>query len=329
MMKELFTNLREVQVPVTVKKRIVIFLLILTVGLFGMTATAQAQNTPINAMEIFLWEDHMNMRSTITVYGMLNPEEAELPVTVNFGFLEGFEFKTLLHIDVETGESLSEIEPETSTQEFEEATIVNYTFTLTESYVFFAGFEVAGGIFDWETEMGDSPLAHFAYLPPNDLDWLTVGFISPSPALIGAGADVEFLEIMEQGELYGITRFDVPEGELQDFVVAFGSRAARDAAIEAAIAEEEAAAEAQRLAEDHWYRFTVWATSPVGLVVLGTAVVVLSIVAVVIVLVLKQRNNNRFDDDSSDNFTYVPDDDVFNNESADLFVGDSDARKAE
>jgi len=269
-----------------------------------MVGTAQATETPLAEMSIFLWEDVEGRRTTITIWGLVDPDTTELPATVSFQFLEGFTFKQLNGFNIETLEHKDDIEPETKLVDGS----IEYTFTLSEDFGFFAGFEIPGGVFEVTPEMGNTPLGHFAFIPPNDLEALTVGFVSPSPELVGAGTDVYFLIELEEGELYGITRTDVSGGEVQEFTIAFGSRAARDEALAAAAEAEAAAAEAQRRADDPWYRFTSWLTSPIGLITSGGAVIVIAVTAIVVVLLINQRSRGTDDDDSDNDADDVPGD---------------------
>gem|GEM_PF-2877112 len=283
----------ERRIAVTVKTRIFITLLVLVVGLFGISTTAQAaEEADLISLSIFLMEIPEENRSTLTVYGLVDPEEVELPVTVSFGFLEMFEFKQLAEMGFETGQMLGDIEfDSTEVITADDGSEVIYTLTLTEGHGFFAGFEIDSLLYDRSTEMGDMPMAYFIYLPLTDLPVLTVGFISPSPELIGAGADVELLAQLEDGELYGITRFDVSPDEPQEFTVAFASRASRDAALAAA-------AEAERLADDPWYQIRTWIASPIGIATVGLSIAVLAGITMVVVLMLNQRKK------SSDNYDY-------------------------
>jgi hypothetical protein len=252
-------------------------------------------NAPIQAMWIYLMENREEGRSTITVYGAIDPY-TPLPAQVSFHFIEEFDVSMIEETSFETGEPLGEIDfsyRASDLAEFEN--LVTYTFTLTEDHSFVAGFSIEAALFDTETEMGDAPLASFAFVPPNDLQGLVVGFVAPSPEHVGAGGreDVILLADTEDGEIYGIVREDVPGGTLQEYLIAFGSRESRDAALAEAAAAEAASAEATPGISD-------WITSPTGLISIGSALIFLVTVALIIILLTRQQKGSDDDDDSSD-----------------------------
>ena len=138
-------------------------------------------------------------------------------------------------------------------------------------------------------EMGDNPLAMFTFVAPNDLEMLGVGFVAPSVEHVGAGRDVVFIAETDEGEVYGIIRENVPGGELQEFVIAFGSREARDAALAEAMGSEEATPTALD-----------WFTTPTGMVIVGSTVVLLVAVALFVVVM---RRGQGVDVEGDDDFS--------------------------
>ena len=283
-----------------IKMRILLILSLSLLGFFGTLPAAYAAYVPIETMNILLWEDGENERTTVTVFGFVDPE-LELPVEVKFYFVEDYELSLLDQMPNDTTIIVEQNALEYSSSpadldDFENLT--KYSFTLTEGHSFVAGFSIGLPLFEIEMEMGDSPLAMFTFVAPNDLEVLGVGFVSPSFERVGAGTDVIFIGETDEGEIYGIIREDVPGGELQEFVIAFGSREARDAALAAAAGPEEAAP-------------TVldWFTTPVGMVAVGSVVVLL--VAVVLFVVVMRRSKGVVvegdDDDFGDEYELADD----------------------
>jgi hypothetical protein len=213
------------------------------------------------------------------MFGILK-EDAKLPATTTFSFPATFKLQMMKEIDITTGEQIKDAQHKEKDSEGS----LDYTVTLSEGRGFVAGFELEGSIYD-RSQMGGAPLASLMFVPPSDLAQLSVGFLAPSKEFVGAGTDVELLGESAEGEVYGIVRANVKKGERQTFVVAFGSRAERDAALAAKDAESQAASEAAR-------QSTVlgWLTTPAGLIVSVTALIIaLAVVAVVVLLRQQQR----------------------------------------
>ena len=258
---------------------------------------------PIQAIWIYLFEDAGDdaeePRTTITMTGAIDPY-TPLPAKVMFYFAEDFQLNMLEQADFDTGESLGDLEyvsGPTAHEDFENLT--TYTFELTEGHVFNAGLEISLPLFDTEAmPIGDSPMGSFSFVPPNDLYGLVVGFVAPSEDRVGVSAGEESTVLLgetEEGEIYGIVRENVPGDELQEYLIAFGSREARDAALAAATAE--GSIEGTPTAVDN---AVAWLSSPFGMIVAGS-ILVLAIAGTLIV-VLWRRNNAvvNFDDDPHD-----------------------------
>jgi len=122
--------------------------------------------------------------------------------------------------------------------------------------------------------------------------------VSPDFELVGAGRDIVFIGEADEGEIYGVVRQDVPGGELQEVVVAFASRESRDAQLAAAMTSEEATPTAMD-----------WFTTPVGMVTVGSAVVLLVAVALFIVVMRRNKDVVVEDDDDFDGEDDVADED--------------------
>ncbi|MCL2746541.1 MAG: hypothetical protein FWE48_05595 [Coriobacteriia bacterium] len=251
---------------------------------------------PLQAMWVYLFEDAgfdaEEPRTTVTVTGAIDPY-TPLPAKVMFYFGDDYELNMLEQLDFDTGESLGELEyvsGPSALDDFENLT--TYTFSLTEGHVFNAGFEIPLALFDPEMAMGDSPLAAFTFVPPNDLYGLVVGIVSPSPDLVGAGGQEAAVLIGEtdEGEIYGIVREDVPGGELQEYLIAFGSREARDAALAAA------AETAEETTPTAMGRVGDWFSSPAGMIIAGSALVLLIALVLVVILVARQRRIGEYDE---------------------------------
>jgi len=274
--------------------------------------------TPLQAMWIYLFEeagaDADEPRTTVTVTGAIDPY-TPLPATVMFHFGNDYELSMLDQMNFDTGDSLGELEytaGPSNLDDFENLT--TYTFTLTEGHVFNAGFEIPLFLFDPDVAMGGSPLASFNFVPPNDLYGLVVAFVSPSPDLVGAGGQepVQLIGETEEGELYAIIREDVPGGELQEYLIAFGSREARDAAL------AEAEAISVETTPTAMGNAIAWLNSPTGMIIAGSTLVLLIATVLIVVVLKRQRGEDATDGDDSD-----PADDS-NSDSADNEPSDSD-----
>jgi len=271
-----------------IKPRILLILSLSLLGFFGSLPVAHAAYAPIEMMNILLWEDRENARTTATVFGFVDPG-LELPLEVKFYFVEDYELSLLDQLPDDTTMVVEQnaLEFTSSPAELEAfENLVKYSFTLTEGHSFVAGFSIDLPLFDIEMEMGNNPLAMFTFVPPNDLLELGVGFVSPGFEHVGAGTDVVFIGETDEGEIYGIIRENVPGGELQEFVIAFGSRESRDAVLAAATGSEEAAPTAMD-----------WFTTPVGMVAVGSAAVLLVAVALFIVVMRRGKGVVVEDDD--------------------------------
>ena len=296
-----YSSIKKGQILSMTRTRILLILSLILLGLFGALSTAHAAYAPIEAMNILLWEDSENERTTATVFGSVNPE-LELPVDVKFYFVEGYELSLLDQMPIDSTlvveqNALEYTRAPSDLEDFEN--LVKYSFTLTEGHAFVAGLSIDLPLFEIEMEMGDSPLALFTFVPPNDLEVLGVGFVAPSFEHVGAGSDVVFIGETDEGEIYGIIRENVPGGELQEFVIAFGSRESRDAQLAALMASEEATPTALD-----------WFTTPAGMVITGSTVVLL--IAVALFIVVMRRNRKVIvedDDDFDDEDELVVDDD--------------------
>ncbi|MCL2403526.1 MAG: hypothetical protein FWC86_04790 [Coriobacteriia bacterium] len=280
---------------------------------------AASGSASIQAIWINLLETEEG-RTAVTLTGIIDPY-TPLPIQAMFYFVEDYELGLIEELDFDTGEPLREIEYEVTPSDNEDfENLVIYSFTLHEGHVFQAHFVIDLPLFDHDSEMGDAPLASFNFLPPNDLDGLVVGFTSPSPDRVGAGGQEEIilLDETEDGEIYGIVREGVPGGELQEFLIAFGSREARDEAI----AEAEAAAEAVAAAN------APWISTPVGMVTVGSAIVLIVAAAAIFVLVARGKNVGAADIQDDDYEADVDDEVDANNEADadDVIVDEDDER---
>jgi len=243
-----------------------VFLLCLSLTLIPVSR-ALAKESPLTDMMIIGAESEEEARSTITIYGGVDPDTT-LPTTVRFSFLTSFKLEEIAEVNTETGERLGELR---YTAEEDNMSTV-YTFTLTKGRGFFAGLFIEDPIFDRSTQMGETaPLASLMISPLDDLKTLTVGFVAPSVDYVGSGTEVVYIGTDEDGkEIYGIPRTDVKAGEMQSFVVAFTSREKRDAALEEKSAEASAAAEAARQ-QTLAYKLT----TPLSLSIIGAVFVLL------------------------------------------------------
>jgi len=261
-------------------------------GGITVTPTAPEGYAPVQAMQIILWEDTAAGRTTATVRGTIDPY-TPLPAQVRFYFQNEYVLGDMQQVDFDTGEIIGPIEYTTIVGENEDfENLTTYVVELTEGTVFSAGFSIDTLLFAEESQMGDSPLATFNFVPPNDLFGLVVGFVSPSEDRVGAGGqeDVVLIGETDEGEVYGVVRENVPGGEVQDYLIAFGSREARDAALAAAAEAAEAAA-SEEATPTAWGRAVNWATTPLGLVLIGAGVVLVAAVAVIVVLALRRRGD--------------------------------------
>jgi len=272
-----------------IRTRILLILSLVFFGFFGTLSAAYAAYTPFEVINILLWEDGENERTTATVFGFVDPE-LELPVEVKFYFVEGYDLNLLDQMPADNSivveqNALEYTAEPANLDNFENLT--KYSFTLSEGHVFVAGFSIPAPLFDIEQQMGNNPLAMFTFVPPNDLAELGVGFIAPSPDFVGAGPDTVFIGEADEGEIYGIIRENVSGGVLQEFVIAFGSRESRDAQLAALMASEEATPTVMD-----------WFTTPVGMVTVGSTAVLL--VAVALFIVLMRRNKAVVAEDNND-----------------------------
>jgi hypothetical protein len=264
-------------------KRIGAFILlaVLSIGLLAGSAFGTVTYTPLQSVEMIALEDLEANRSTLTLYASI-AEGAALPASIRFSLPSTFKVKMMKALDPETGERGEDLDFTTQASENEIGT--EYSVSLISQRVFIAGFEIEGTLYDRSTQMGDSPIASMMFIPPNNLDILTMAFVAPSYDYVGAGADVQFLGEADGGEMYGIVRENVKEGEVESFAVAFAPRADRDAALAAMDEAEAAAAEAARQAT-WWY----WFTTPAGMVVIGAALVLLIAVVALVVLLKRKK----------------------------------------
>ena len=268
------------------RTRILFVALVLMLSLFGAASAAQATTTPIEAMNILIWEDTENERTTVTVFGFIGVD-APLPAEISFYFVEDYNLNLLDQLPADTTmvteqNALEYTAQPSGREDFENLT--RYSFILTEGHVFVAGFDIGVSLFEFEEAMGGLPIASFTFVPPNDLLELGIGFVSPDFELVGAGSEVVFIGEADEGEIYGIVRRDVPEGELQEVVVAFGTRESRDAALAEAAEESQGANSA----------VLDWFSTPTGMVMTGSAAVLLLAVAAFIVLM--RRNKGAVED---------------------------------
>jgi len=253
---------------------------------------------PFQAMWIILFEDAEEGRTTASIQGVIDPY-TPLPATVHFHFAEDYELGSLEQVDFHTGDVLGDLDYTRAPSDLEDfENLATFTFTLTEGHVFYAGLSIPLPLFDTEMEMGDSPLVSFNFVPPNDLYGLVVGFVAPSPDHVGAGGqeDVVLVGETDEGEVYGIVREDVPGGELQEYLIAFGSREARDAAL----AEAAAAAAAEGEGEAGPF---AWFTTPMGMIITGASIVIIVAVVLIIVVTSRQKDDGGdadVDDDELD-----------------------------
>ena len=274
----------------------------------AVTAITAEGVAPLQAIGIYLFEaageDTDEPRTTATLVGFIDPY-TPLPVQVMFHFTDGFSLQTLEELDFDTRESLGELEYASGPSDLEDfENLTTYAFTLTEGHVFNAGFEIPLPLFGHDAMMGeDAALATFSFVPPNDLYGLEVGFISPSPDLVGAGGQEERVVLLfetEDGEeVYGIIRENVPGGELQDYIIAFASRASRDAALAGADSE------------DGGSGVLDWLTSPEGMIITGAVVVAIVAAGLIIVVVSRQKNAGDagdIDDEGDDDYDDEGDD---------------------
>jgi len=260
----------------SIKTRILVTLTITCIGILFLPLAAKAQESTLQSIDIIAWEDPGDDRTTFTFYGTL-PDDAILPATVRFSLPSGFVVKMINEINPETLQIDSDVLYTTTKTEMS----TTYYVTVATKRTFVAGFEVEGSIYDRTTEMGDSPIASMMFTPPNDLERITMGFVAPSKDYVGAGKDVTFLGESDTGEIYGIARKNVKEGEMLEFVVAFAPRAQRDAAL-----AEQAASEAEAA---HQETFGYWITSPIGLTIAGIGIALVSALALILWLLGKQR----------------------------------------
>lgn len=264
-----------------------------------------AREAAIQAMQIILWEDYEQERTTITVRGAIDPY-TPLPAEVSFYFVEDYELGLLEQVNFDTGEMAGEISHRTSDSDLEDfENLTKYSFILTEHHAFSAGLSIGVSFFDFEEAMGGLPIASFTFVPPNDLYGLVIGFVSPDYELVGAGTDIVLIGETDEGEVYGVIREDVPGGELQEFVVAFGLRETRDAALAAAA---EASEETTPTALD-------WFTTPTGMIIAGGTVVLVIAIAFIAVLILRQKKTGA-DDGDDDGSDIVEDEDVDSSEGS-------------
>jgi len=275
------------------KTRILLILSLIVLGFFGTLPMAQGAYVPFEAINILLWEDTENERTTATVFGFIDPD-TPLPAEVSFYFVEDYELSLLDQMPADTSLVVEQNALEYSTapsdlEDFENLT--KYSFTLTEGHGFVAGFSIGVSLFEFEDMMGGLPIGTFNFVPPNDLRELGIGFVSPNFELVGAGPDVIFIGEADEGEIYGVILQDVPGGELQEIVIAFGTRESRDAALAEAV---EASKESTPTAFD-------WFTTTTGMVITGSAVVLLLAIALFVVLMRRKKTvveNDDFDDGS-------------------------------
>ncbi|MDR1775225.1 MAG: hypothetical protein LBS17_02010 [Actinomycetes bacterium] len=172
--------------------------------------------------------------TSITFSGGISMHNS-FPCVVTFSLPSTFKPGEMTEVDTSSGAPLENGTIEYSKKTENGSTV--YSLTLTKSFGFMAHFTVDGTVFDRTTQMGENPIASMMFMPDSDLNTLVIGFESPSADLIGAGTDVQLLgESEDGGEVYGIVYQNTPKGERQTAVVAFASRANRDAAL----AEQEA-----------------------------------------------------------------------------------------
>lgn len=244
-----------------------------------ITASGFALEANLQHMQIILLNLENTDKTTVTVNGVIS-EDIALPATVRFSLPNGFVFAEVVEFDTVTGDRLSDASY--SADVSENSTV--YLVTLSEGHGFTAGFDLDGSVFEQADEMAGVYLASFMFMPSEDLESLTIGFVAPNREYIGAGTDVIFLGEADDGEVYGIIREDVKKGEMQDFVIAFTLRSNRDAALAEQAAAEAAAAE---LAKQQTFGY--WITSPTGLITIGLSSALIISFGAFILLIRKQR----------------------------------------
>ena len=289
------------------KTRILLILSLILLGFFGILPAAHGTYVPLETINILLWEDTENERTTVTVFGFIDPN-TPLPAEVSFYFVEDYELSLLDQLPAGTNLVVEQNALEYSTapsdlEDFENLT--KYTFTLTEGHSFVAGFSIGVSLFEFGDMMGGLPIGTFSFVPPNDLRELGIGFVSPSLELVGAGPNVLLIGEADEGEIYGVILENVPGGELQEIVIAFGARESRDAAL----------AEAAGISEEATPTALDWLTTTTGMIVVGSAAVLLVAVALFIVVMRRNKDVVVEDDDFDDE--NEPVDDSENGELAD------------
>ncbi|MCL2525433.1 MAG: hypothetical protein FWE46_00010 [Coriobacteriia bacterium] len=264
------------------------------------TAAAEAAVTPdgfapVQAMWIVLFDDAENGRTTVSLQGAIDPY-TPLPAKVKFYFADDYVLESAEQVDFDSGDVIGDISHDSAPSESEDfENLTTYTLELTEGHVFNVGFSIPVQLFATEAQMGDSPLASFSFVPADDLYGLVVGFVSPSPDLVGAGGQeqVQLIGETEEGEVYGIVRENVAAGELQEYLIAFGSRADRDAALAAAAEAEAASVETTPSA-------FAWFTTPTGMTITGVVLVLVIAAGLAVWLGLRGRGAVVEGDDGDD-----------------------------
>ena len=179
-----------------------------------------AEPAPIQEMQYVIAEDTEAGTSRMSVYCLL-PEDTALPAIAHFYVPSDFEFEYIFGLSLD--EDAGDVEvPFTMADEGNG--FVRYDVTFNEGIFLIAGFMLDAKMYD-TTAMGNAsntPIVQLEVLPPNDLEFLTVGFVAPE-GYTGVGQEVTRLGTDEDGnEVYGIDYVDVLGGEVITAVVAFG-----------------------------------------------------------------------------------------------------------
>jgi len=191
---------------------------IVAFGFFGVAIAAE----PVGLTEmVYLANEDVDAGiSTMTVYGFLSAD-ANLPVTTHFFAPSGFALEVISGLAYEEDEREVEV-PYTSVDAGNGFT--RFDVVLNEGFIFMASFSRDARIFD-ATATGDSASALIAGLEivsPGDLDFLTVGFVSPNRDYVGTGENIVQLGTDADGNgIFGTEYANVPEGEILTTTVTF------------------------------------------------------------------------------------------------------------
>jgi len=203
-------------------KKAIVCMCVCVVGLGLVGVSGAAEVTKLTEMQYVVAEDVEVGTSRMTVYGYLLPDSI-FPATAHFYAPSDFEFVDIIGLAFENDEPRET--DVSATQTIEDNGFTRYDVVFAEESIFVATFTLDALMYD-TTAMGgpsSASITELEVLPPNNLDYLTIGFVAPE-GHVGVGDNIVRLGNDGDGnEVYGVDLTDVSGGEVIITTIAFGT----------------------------------------------------------------------------------------------------------